>query len=180
MAKQLLAEAGYPNGFTATMTGPQGRYLKDFELEQAVQQQLAAIGVTLRLQVVEWARYLELVRMPPTSSPLEIWLDAWAGNEAGQIIERRFGCRDLRPNGANTTGFCNLDVDGAVNQAEGNFDQAARNALLKQAQDLITPLAPSIWLLQVKQAIGFSRKLHNPVLMNSEQLTVSQYTWLEA
>ena len=180
MAKQLLAEAGYPNGFTATMTGPQGRYLKDFELEQAVQQQLAAIGVTLRLQVVEWARYLELVRMPPTSSPLEIWLDAWAGNEAGQIIERRFGCRDLRPNGANTTGFCNLDVDGAVAQAEANFDQAARNALLKQAQDLITPLAPSIWLLQVKQAIGFSRKLHNPVLMNSEQLTVSQYTWLEA
>ena len=179
-AKQLLAEAGYPNGFSAAFTGPQGRYLKDFELEQAVQQQLSAVGVTLNIQTVEWARYLELLRMSPTNSPLEIWLDAWSDVEAGQIIENRWGCHYLRPLGANTAGFCNLDIDQLVAQAERTLDEATRNALLKQAQDLITQLAPSIWLLQVKQAAGMSRKLHNPQLMESEQLTVNEHTWLEA
>jgi ABC-type transport system substrate-binding protein len=179
-AKQLLRDAGYPNGFSATMIGPKGRYLKDFELEQAIQQQLAAVGVTLRLENVEWARYLELLRMSPAASPLEIWLDAWSDVEAARIIENRWGCKFLRPFGANSTGFCNLELDRLVSQSERTLDQSARETMLKRAQEILASYAPSIWLLQIKEAAGLSRKLHETALMRTEVLTVTERTWLEA
>jgi peptide/nickel transport system substrate-binding protein len=62
-ARRLLAEAGYAGGFEASLVTVKGRYLKDFELAQVVQQQLAEVGVQVKLETVEWARYLELLRM---------------------------------------------------------------------------------------------------------------------
>jgi len=55
-AKKLLAEAGYSNGLEITFWTPKGRYLKDYELAQVIQQQLAAVGIKAKLEVFEWAR----------------------------------------------------------------------------------------------------------------------------
>ena len=52
-AKQLLAEAGYPNGFKIPLITRQGRYLKDKEVTQAVAGYLARIGVEVELRYVE-------------------------------------------------------------------------------------------------------------------------------
>jgi ABC-type transport system substrate-binding protein len=179
-AKQLLAEAGYPNGFSTQMVGPKGRYLKDFELEQAVQQQLQAVGITVNLETVEYARYLELIRMDPTHSPLEMWFDAWSDVDAVHAIETRFGCQFFRPTGANTAGFCDPDLDRLVVQAERTPTDAMRDALLRQAQTVLSQQVPAIWLLQPKETAGMSRKLHNPILLRTGTLTVDENTWLEA
>ena len=100
--------------------------------------------------------------------------------EAGRIIDARWGCQSFRPVGANTAGLCDLDMDQLVRQAERTLDETPRNALLKQAQDIVAEQAPSIWLLQITQAAGMSRKLHDPALMKTEVLTVNEHTWLEA
>ncbi len=49
--KQLLAEAGYPNGFSMSLWGPQGRYTGDNEIVEAVAGQLEKVGIktTIRL-----------------------------------------------------------------------------------------------------------------------------------
>ena len=44
-AKQLLAQAGYPNGFDLTLNGPTGRYPADVDILTAVAAQLAKVGV---------------------------------------------------------------------------------------------------------------------------------------
>ena len=44
-AKKLLAEAGYPNGFTVTLSGPNNRYINDEQVLQAVAQMLTRIGI---------------------------------------------------------------------------------------------------------------------------------------
>ena len=179
-AKRLLAEAGYPNGFTSTMLVTSGAYVKDVELEQAVQQQLAAVGVNVQLQTAEWTRYLQLLRMPPTSSPLEMWLDSWFALDAGQIIQNRFGCQSFRPAGANTAGFCNEDLDGLLTQAQRTLDDTTRNDLLSKAQNIVAQQAPAVWLVQLKEAAGMSKKLHHPLFEATETLTVDEHTWLEA
>jgi peptide/nickel transport system substrate-binding protein len=46
MARQLLAEAGYPDGFTIDFWFPIGRYLKDKEVAEAIAGQLAEVGIT--------------------------------------------------------------------------------------------------------------------------------------
>ncbi len=52
-AKQLLAEAGYANGFEVKFDGSQGRYTKDKEIEEAIVGQLGQVGVTAKLNVLE-------------------------------------------------------------------------------------------------------------------------------
>lgn len=179
-AKQLLAEAGYQNGFSATMLITNGAYPKELELEQFIQEQWAAVGVRVTLQTSEYVRYLELLRMPPTSSPLEMWIDSWGQVEAAQAIVARFGCKSFRPAGQNTAGFCNEELDGWLAEAQRTLDQTARNGILGRAQALVSQQAPAVWLIQLKQIVGMSKKLNNPVLIKTGLIAADEHTWLEA
>jgi len=179
-AKQLLAEAGYPNGFTATFVSPRGVYLKDIELVQALQQQWKAVGVSITLEIVENAKYLELLREDPRKSRLEMWFDTFsAGGQGPDYVLNRFGCDFFRPVGTNTAGSCFTDVDKIALEAQRTLDTEKRNALMKQAQELLSQQAPAIWLFSISQLTGTSAKLHDPIL-RSETLTVDAKTWLEA
>ncbi len=55
-AKQLLAEAGYPNGFETTFNHSTGALLKDREIAEVVASQLAQVGIHLQLVPTERAK----------------------------------------------------------------------------------------------------------------------------
>lgn len=57
LSKKLLAEAGYPNGFSATLKLPPVRYAQ--LSGQIIASQFAAVGIKLELINVEWAQWLE-------------------------------------------------------------------------------------------------------------------------
>jgi ABC-type transport system substrate-binding protein len=57
-AKALLAEAGYPGGFSFKWSITQGVFVKDVEIAQAVASQLAKVGINATLQPLERARLL--------------------------------------------------------------------------------------------------------------------------
>jgi peptide/nickel transport system substrate-binding protein len=50
-AKELLAEAGYSDGFTITLAGPNDRYVQDEKIAEAVVKYLAKIGIKAVLDV---------------------------------------------------------------------------------------------------------------------------------
>jgi peptide/nickel transport system substrate-binding protein len=56
-AKALLAEAGFPNGFSVVMDSPDGRYIKDKEMAQAIAQDLERVGIKVELRTLEWSLY---------------------------------------------------------------------------------------------------------------------------
>ncbi|WP_349366905.1 MAG: ABC transporter substrate-binding protein [Nitratireductor rhodophyticola] len=58
-AKALLAEAGYPDGFKATLKLPPPPYARDGG--QVVASQLRQVGIELEIIPVEWAQWLEQV-----------------------------------------------------------------------------------------------------------------------
>lgn len=59
-AKQLLTEAGYPDGFTLNFDGPQGYYLLDTDLTNAIAQQLNDnLGIKLNVQLTDYGTYWE-------------------------------------------------------------------------------------------------------------------------
>ncbi|MBM4434275.1 MAG: hypothetical protein FJ028_04060 [Chloroflexi bacterium] len=179
-AKQLLAEAGYPNGFTASFVGTKGIYLKDFEIEQALQQMWKAVGVTINLTIVENAKYLELLREDPKKSSLEMWWDTMSGSgqNPAEYFLTRFGCDFFRPVGTNTAGSCFPDIDKIAQTTRTELDATKRNAGLKQVQEMMSVQAPAVWLFSITQLTGTSAKLHDPVIRN-ESLTVDNRTWLE-
>jgi len=178
-ARQLLAQAGYPNGFSLSFVGPKGTYLKDFELQQAVQQQLKAVGVDAKLETLEYAKWLDLIRTDPTKSSLELYQDGWFGSDAASWVLDRFGCESFRPRGANTAGFCDPQITELATRGRSITDSASRDGVLKDAQNRLSQQAPAIWCVAVKEVAGMSRKLHAPIHRTDTVLTVDQSTWME-
>ena len=58
-AMQLLTEAGYPQGFKTTLTLPPPSYAR--RSGEIIQAQLASIGINAKIQITEWAQWLEQV-----------------------------------------------------------------------------------------------------------------------
>ena len=56
-AKALLADAGYPDGFSMTITVP-SNYQPHIDTAQVIVEQLKAVGVTAEIQLVEWGTWL--------------------------------------------------------------------------------------------------------------------------
>lgn len=56
-AKDLLAAAGYPNGFTIDFHHPTGRWIKDVEVAQAIAGMLAKVGVQTKLSTGEYTAF---------------------------------------------------------------------------------------------------------------------------
>ena len=56
-AKELLAQAGYPNGFDMTITVP-SNYSFHMETAQVVVEQLKAVGINAKIEGIEWSSWL--------------------------------------------------------------------------------------------------------------------------
>jgi peptide/nickel transport system substrate-binding protein len=56
-AKELLAEAGFPNGFESTMLNSQGRYLASVDIGQAIAGYMDKVGIKLQVEVKEWGLF---------------------------------------------------------------------------------------------------------------------------
>jgi peptide/nickel transport system substrate-binding protein len=75
-ARALLAEAGFPNGFSVVLATSQGRYVKDKEVSEAIAGMYREVGVNARVQVNEWGAHVAQI-VNHTISP--IYLIGWRG-----------------------------------------------------------------------------------------------------
>ena len=67
-AKELLAEAGYPDGFTVTGSATTGRYFRDRTFMDALAAQWAQVGITVEMEYPEssvWLQELIDQTLPP-------------------------------------------------------------------------------------------------------------------
>ena len=130
-AKELLADAGYPNGFSFDFTINQGSQ-RDLE---ALQPYWAAIGVTVNLKnAASTEELFAVVQTEPMGGPLPL---TWT-NPAGNVFGVLFGF-------ANFHGAENAEIQGAAGAyAAATGDQAAQDAALA---DLNRAIVDNGWLL---------------------------------
>ncbi len=74
-SKKLLAEAGFPNGLEIVLNGPQGRYVRDKEVAEAVSGQLTKAGIKTTLRTFEFVNYLNNMVYVHKAGP--VWLIGW-------------------------------------------------------------------------------------------------------
>ena len=152
-AKQLLAAAGYPNGFEIGMDCPNDRYVNDEAICQAVVSMLAKVGVTVKLNAQPKAKYFPKVLAPKldTSFYLLGWtpgsFDSWnplfnlhgcaqAGGSGAIWPE---GSREKISNGKfNLGGYCNPEVDKLAAQILSETNNAKRDGLIAKAWSITT------------------------------------------
>ena len=180
-AKKLLAEAGYPQGFKAKLWSPMGRYPKDFEMAQALQQQLNKVGVDCTLDTMEWAAYLAAGRKPPEQADAELFILGWAPStaEARWAVYPIFTTEQWAPKGNNRFYYSNKEFDEAVDKFSMATTKAERDKYLKIAQELLIKEAPAIPIFVTKETIGYSKKLKGVINSPLELTYLDAKTYLE-
>jgi peptide/nickel transport system substrate-binding protein len=132
-AKKLLAEAGYPNGFTLTLGTPNDRYVNDAQIAQAVAQMLTRVGLKVSIDAMTASQFFA----KRTRREFGFWLAGWisdTGEMSAQI--KPLAATPNKDKGWGTTnpgGYSNAQVDALLEQAFGTIDDGKRAALLAQA-----------------------------------------------
>jgi len=134
-AKKLLAEAGYPDGFSITLHSPNDRYLNDEKVAQAVAQMLTRIGIQTRVEALPFATY------SPRATKLEFSFMLWGwGSGTGEVssplrsLVATFD-RDKGNGPSNRGRYSNPKVDELLAAALRTVDDKARADLLAQASE---------------------------------------------
>jgi peptide/nickel transport system substrate-binding protein len=81
-AKQLLNEAGYPNGFDVTLDCPNNRYVNDEKICQALAAMWAQIGVTVKVNAMPRANYFPKLEKTDTS----MYMLGWGGGSTDGVF----------------------------------------------------------------------------------------------
>jgi peptide/nickel transport system substrate-binding protein len=163
-AKQLLAEAGYPDGFELTMDCPNDRYVNDAAICQAVVGMLARIGVKVDLLAQPKAQYFAKV-LKPGGYKTSFYLLGWtpASMDSQNVLHDILGCRDDPKDPsrgeANLGGYCNKQLDALADQVLVETDNAKRDQLIKQAFEISIKDYAYIPLHQQSLAWGVSNKV---------------------
>ena len=136
-AKKLLADAGYPNGFSITLGAPNGRYINDLKLAQAVASMWTRIGVKTEVDA----------NAPPVffknrdSFKYSAYLAGWGAStgELSNALKSLVATPD-RAKGMGTTNsgrYSNKEMDAKLEQAVVTIDDAKREALLGEASKIL-------------------------------------------
>jgi peptide/nickel transport system substrate-binding protein len=151
-ARELLAEAGYPEGFTTTLRTPAGVYYHDVEIAKAIAQQLREIGVTVEVETVDWA---DFVRQMLSGDIPPLFLLG--------LNSRGDGLEDLKNMSAtfafSPTGWRSEPFEDALKQALNTFNESARLRLMLDAQMIAYEEAPWIWLWRQYDFYGIGQGL---------------------
>jgi peptide/nickel transport system substrate-binding protein len=133
-ARKLLAEAGYANGFSMLLHGPQGRYVNEDKITQAVAQMWARLGLDVKVESIPSAVFF------PRGSKLEFSIfTASAANftgESGSLINSLVATYDAKlGRGVTNRGrYSNARVDRLLDEGLATLDDAKRAALFAEAQ----------------------------------------------
>jgi len=144
-AKQLLAKAGYPHGFSTTLLYSDQPGLPSI-VNQVIQQQLAAVGITVKLRdFPDPSTYLSYIAQPNKAPILTSgWWEDYP--DPYDFIALQLTCAAAVPGGVNYTFYCNPRMDALVNQAEKTTNTQARLALYKRANAIVQDDAVKIAL----------------------------------
>ena len=180
-AKQLLAEAGYADGFDVTLTYGKGNIILDTEMVEAVQSYLKEVGVRVKIVEMEWAAFSAVQKKNVTENPLQLSL---GGLTVGLFMDPDKGLEQLRsdmwpPAGITAHFWKNAEFDALHEKVRTEADNTKRLEAAKQAQKLMYEEAPFIFLLFLPSTDAASAKLHGAGCRHDETIMLPPSAWIE-
>ncbi|MDE6590083.1 MAG: ABC transporter substrate-binding protein, partial [Oscillospiraceae bacterium] len=138
-AKELLAQAGYPDGFTMKITAP-SNYAQHVDTAQVIVEQLRAVGITAELEQVEWSAWVsDVYRGRQYESTV-------CGIAADDMTAREMLVRYMTEDRKNFIGFSDEEYDRVLTEAQASIDEGEQTALYKRAEEILNEKAASLWI----------------------------------
>src|SRR5690606_8449101 len=136
-AKELLAEAGYPDGFSMTLGSPAGRYTNDQRIAQTVAAMWARIGVKAEVETAAPSVFFKQRDQYAFST----YLAGWAVSSGEMINPLKALVMTKSPeDGYGTTNwskYSNKTLDDMILEASSTLDDEKRAAILEKAGETV-------------------------------------------
>lgn len=143
-AKKLLAQAGFPDGFSTDLWAMpvQRPYNPNAKrIAELMQADLAKINVKAEIKSFEWGEYRKRLQ----AGEHQMGMLGWTGDngEPDNFLYTLLGCASAKSaSGSNISKFCYQPYEDLVLKAKSTTKQADRDALYKKAQVIFKEQAP--------------------------------------
>ena len=150
-AKSLLAEAGYGDGFTFNIAVP-SNYQFHVDTAQVIVEQLKLIGVTAKIQLVEWATWLDDVYAGRNYEATIIGLDS-------ELVPSGILARYNSDSSKNFVNYKNSEFDTIYQKAIATTDDNLKVEYYKQLQTILSEDAASVYIQDPASMFAINKKL---------------------
>ncbi len=150
-AKSLLKEAG-AEGMSLTITVP-SNYTVHVNAAQVIAEELKAVGINAKINLVEWATWLSDVYQGRNFEATVV------GFDASYLTARALLERFMSDNAKNMINFNNADYDAAMKAAFAATDDASQTEYYKTAEKILSDEAANVYLMDPNEITVVSKKL---------------------
>lgn len=160
-AKELLAEAGYEDGFKAEIWANNSS--ESVKGMQFIQQQLAEIGIEVEVKSMEEGTLSDEIYTPetPDEAKVQMWYVSWSpsSGDADGATRSLFSSEYFPPNGANTAYYDNQKVTDWIKEANLTADEEEQAEIYSNIQSTVYQEAPWLFLASDKNLSGRNENL---------------------
>ncbi|OLS35417.1 ABC transporter substrate-binding protein [Bacillus sp. MRMR6] len=159
-AKELLAEAGYPNGFKATLLST-SQYGMHEQTAVAVQSELKKIGIEVELELPDWATRI--------NKNVEGDYQFVVAGTSGDITDGDWMSNFYKGGPARLNNSANFDdeqINSLLEQGRKEIDPAKREEIYKQLIERAMELSPFVYLNWREQSYGMQKNVNGFVNLN--------------
>lgn len=151
-AKELLAQAGYPNGFDMTISVP-NNYQPHMDTAEVVAEQLREAGIRVTIQPVEWSTWLDTIYNGRQFQATVVGVDA--ANMTARAMLERF-TSDYAKNFIN---YSSPAYDALFQQAINATDEATQTDLYKQMETMLADTAANVYIQDLSDLVAMRQDL---------------------
>lgn len=179
LAKSLLAEAGYPDGFDTKIVTTE-RYQNGIELAEIISQQLAEIGINAKIEVWEWSALSASwngITADEFDQPIFIMGAGPSMRDADGGLRGLYTTSDTGLNDRNYGFYSNAEVDALIEQGMQETDQQKRVEIYKEAMEILYREDPvAFWLFDMYGLAITSSKVEGVTLSPISTITFENAT----
>ena len=161
-AKQLLTEAGYPNGFETELWSAYNHTTAQ-KVTQFLQQQLQQVGIKTKITLLEAGQRVEKVEswQDPATAPVRLYYVGWSTStgEADWALRPLLYGESFPPKLFNTAYYKNAKVDADIKGAQLTTNSTEKAKLYEDAQKTIWNDAPWAPLVTERLLSANNKKL---------------------
>lgn len=151
-AKELLAQAGYPDGFDMTISVP-NNYQPHMDTAEVVAEQLREAGINVTIQPVEWSTWLDTIYNGRQFLATVVGVDA--ANMTARAMLERF----TSDYGKNFINYNNPAYDALFQQAINAQDEATQTDLYKQMETMLADTAANVYIQDLSDLVAMRQDL---------------------
>jgi peptide/nickel transport system substrate-binding protein len=165
-ARELLSEAGYPNGFNTTlwvMKNSRPYMVDPPKVAEAIQSYLAAVNITVNIVQLDWTTYLNKAY----NGEYPLCLLGWTGDngDPDNFMNPLYGANACGLGIAGNYAFYNnTKVQDLISAALQTYNTNERAQLYKDAQGIMHEDAPFVFLAHANQNLVFTKNVQGFVL----------------